>query len=341
MNNSINPTYKYVPEKIADIDALFLEITKGNRVALAKGITLIESTATNHRELKNELLKKCAAVKTSTTRIGITGVPGAGKSTLIENLGKLLIANGHKIAVLAIDPSSSKTRGSILGDKTRMQELASKENAFIRPTASSGNLGGTASTTKEVMILCEAAGFDYILVETVGVGQSEILVNDITDVFLLLAVSGTGDELQGIKRGIMEIANIIAINKSDGDNVEKTKQAATQLKNALHLYPVAQNEWSTKVLTISALENTGVEELNNTLKGFIEFQKANGEFEKKREEQERKWLDSYIIALLQNSIRTQISTEKINELKINALKNKSLVFEEIQDIIKIIKNQKE
>lgn len=339
MRDSINPKYKYTPEEISDIDTLFAEIERGNRVALAKAITLVESTSSKHHELKTQLLKKCSTQKSKSIRIGITGVPGAGKSTLIENFGKLLIAKGNKVAVLAIDPSSSKTGGSILGDKTRMQELSSIPSAFIRPTASAGNLGGTAIATKEVMLLCEAAGFNYIIVETVGVGQSEILVNDITDVFLLLAVPGTGDELQGIKRGIMEIANVIAINKSDGDNLTKAKQAATQLKNALHLYPVGKDEWSTKVLNISGLENSGIDELNKTIEAFILHQKTNGAFEAKRIEQEKKWLDTYLLELLKSDLMNNIGADKLKSLKEKALKSDSSVYEAAVSLLKELKKK--
>jgi LAO/AO transport system kinase len=339
LSDSINPKYKYTPEDVSDINTLFKEIEKGNRVSLAKAITLVESTSPKHQELKTQLLKKCSAKKHNSIRIGITGVPGAGKSTLIENFGKLLITKGNKVAVLAIDPSSTKTKGSILGDKTRMQNLSSDPNAYIRPTASAGNLGGTAIATKEVMLLCEAAGFNYIIVETVGVGQSEILVNDITDVFLLLAVPGTGDELQGIKRGIMEIANVIAINKSDGDNLAKAKQAATQLKNALHLYQVGKDEWSTKVLNVSALENSGIDELNKTIEAFIHHQKTNGGFDVKRTEQEKKWLDTYLLELLKSDLLGDIRGEKLVKLKEEALKKNTSVFEAALDMMKQLKQK--
>lgn len=339
MSDSINPKYKYLPEEIPEVNALFAELVSGNRVALAKAITLIESTAVHHQQMKHELLGKCNTHKQSGFRIGITGVPGAGKSTFIEAFGTLCIQKGHKVAVLAIDPSSTRTKGSILGDKTRMQQLSVNPNAFIRPTASAGNLGGIAATTKDVMLLCEAAGFDRVIIETVGVGQSETMVNDMTDIFLLLAVSGTGDELQGIKRGIMEMANIIAINKADGDNIAKANQAAMQLKNALHLYPVNKNEWLPKVVTISSLEKNGIAELYELIESFIGFQKANGEFDKKRVEQEKKWLDNYLLELMQIEFLGHIHSDKLKALKSDALGSGKSIYEAAVELIKKLKSK--
>jgi LAO/AO transport system kinase len=340
VTDSINPGYVYEPTLIHDAGTLLTQVRQGNRVALAQAITLVESTAPTHQKLKSEFLHKCAALKNESVRIGITGVPGAGKSTLIENFGKFIIDKGHKLAVLAIDPSSTKTKGSILGDKTRMQHLSSNPGAFIRPTASGGNLGGTAHFTREVIMVCEVAGFDHILVETVGVGQSETLVNDLTDVFLLLAVPGTGDELQGIKRGIMEMANVIAINKTDGDNVIKAKQAASQLKNALHLYPVAHGDWTTKVLTISALENKGIDALVETLNSFIQYSKTSGNFQNKRNEQEQIWLDNYLLDLMKFELLGNINDSKLDELKKSVLKNNPSVYEAAVELLKKLKEKK-
>lgn len=223
-------------------------------------------------------------------RLGITGVPGAGKSTFIESLGMFLVRNGHKLAVLAIDPSSERSKGSILGDKTRMEELSVAKNAFIRPSPSAGSLGGVARKTRESIVLCEAAGFDTIFVETVGVGQSETAVHSMVDFFLLIQLAGTGDELQGIKRGIMEMADGIAINKCDGSNVEKAKVARTQFQNALHLFPAPDSGWSPEVLTCSSVENTGISDVWNMVARYVSFANQNGYFETKRISQSKYWM---------------------------------------------------
>jgi len=337
VTDSINPGYVYEPLQVNDPEILFEQVREGNRVALAQAITLVESMAPAHQQLKSGFLHKCASLKPQSVRIGITGVPGAGKSTLIETFGKFIIDKGHRLAVLAIDPSSTKTKGSILGDKTRMQHLSANPHAFIRPTASGGNLGGTAHFTREVIMVCETAGFDHVIVETVGVGQSETLVNDLTDVFILLAVPGTGDELQGIKRGIMEMANIIAINKADGDNLAKAKQASVQLKNALHLYPLAKHDWATQVLTISALENKGIDALHETLNRFIHFSKTTGQFDHKRNNQEKIWLDKYLFDLMRNELLGNINNSKLDELKETVLKNNPSVYEAAVDLLRQLK----
>ncbi|CAA7195757.1 methylmalonyl Co-A mutase-associated GTPase MeaB [Chryseobacterium potabilaquae] len=274
-------------------------IQSGNKRLIAKAITLVESKKVEHRQQADELLKIIMPYTGNSIRIGITGVPGAGKSTFIENFGKLAIAQGKKVAVLAIDPSSSVNKGSILGDKTRMEELAKEENAFIRPSPSSGFLGGVANTTFETMMICEAAGYDYILIETVGVGQSEVLVADITDVFLFLKIIGGGDELQGIKRGIMEMVDIIFINKVHESNLSKAKNTRLELKRALDFIP-SKEKWKVPVLLGSALNNKGLEDVFLRIKEFIILKNKSGNFEKIRSQQAEKrfeyWVQEYILA---------------------------------------------
>jgi LAO/AO transport system kinase len=260
-------------------------ILNGQRVLLSRAITLSESSLPRHQEIAQEVIERCLPHAGKSIRVGITGVPGVGKSTFIESLGKHLTSSGHKIAVLAIDPSSQRTKGSILGDKTRMEELANDPNAFIRPSSSTGTLGGVTRKTRETIILCEAAGFDTLFVETVGVGQSETAVHSMVDFFLLLMLAGAGDELQGIKRGIMEMADAIIINKADGDNISKAERAKREYENALHLFPPAPSGWSPKVTTCSALMKTGVNEVWEMVMEYIATVKANGWFQKNRSEQ--------------------------------------------------------
>ncbi len=260
-------------------------ILSGQRVMLGRAITLSESSLPRHQELAQEVIEKCLPHAGKSVRIGITGVPGVGKSTFIESLGKYLTANGHRIAVLAIDPSSQRTKGSILGDKTRMEELANDPHAFIRPSSSAGTLGGVTRRTRETIILCEAAGFDTIFVETVGVGQSETAVHSMVDFFLLLMLAGAGDELQGIKRGIMEMADAIVINKADGDNIKKAEQARREYQNALHLFPPAPSGWTPEVLTCSSLERTGIERVWEMVSSYVGKTKESGWLEKNRRDQ--------------------------------------------------------
>jgi LAO/AO transport system kinase len=271
----------------ADLDAAayVAGIRSGNRSLLSKAITLVESSLPRHQELAQEIIGGCVPYSGKSVRVGITGVPGVGKSTFIEALGKYLTSRGNKIAVLAIDPSSQRTKGSILGDKTRMEDLANDLNAFIRPSSSKGTLGGVARNTRESVILCEAAGFNIIFVETVGVGQSEIAVHSMVDFFLLLMLAGAGDELQGIKRGIMEMADAIVINKADGDNIPKAELAAREYKNALHLFPASPSGWSPRVLTASSANGTGIPETWQMVDQYIAMTKGSGFFETRRKEQ--------------------------------------------------------
>lgn len=286
-------------------DELVEGIRSGDKRLTAKAITLVESKKAEHRIQAEELLKRIMPFTGHSIRVGITGVPGAGKSTFIENFGRLVIANGKKVAVLAIDPSSSINKGSILGDKTRMEELAKEENAFIRPSPSSGFLGGVANTTFETMMICEAAGYDYILIETVGVGQSEVLVADITDVFLFLKIIGGGDELQGIKRGIMEMVDVIFINKVEKDNLQKAKNTRLELKRALDFIPPKEKGWKIPVLLGSALYNEGLDEVYTRIFEFTDMKKKTGRFNEVRTRQAEKrfeyWVQEYILAMMKRS----------------------------------------
>lgn len=280
-------------------------IKSGNKRLIAKAITLVESTKPEHRNQAEELLKQILPLTGNSIRVGITGVPGAGKSTFIENFGRLAISQGKKVAVLAIDPSSAINKGSILGDKTRMEELAKEENAFIRPSPSSGFLGGVANTTFETMMICEAAGYDYILIETVGVGQSEVLVADITDVFLFLKIIGGGDELQGIKRGIMEMVDVIFINKVEENNLQKAKNTKLELKRALDFLPAKEKDWKVPVLLGSALNNEGLNEVYQKIDDFISLKKRTNRFNEVRTQQSEKrfeyWVQEYILAMMKKN----------------------------------------
>jgi LAO/AO transport system kinase len=265
-------------------------ILHGSIPVLSQAVTLVESSLPEHQEIAQDVIEKCLPYTGKSIRLGITGVPGAGKSTFIEALGMHLIRNNHKLAVLAIDPSSERSKGSILGDKTRMEELSVARNAFIRPSPSAGSLGGVARKTRESIILCEAAGFDTIFVETVGVGQSETAVHSMVDFFLLLQLAGTGDELQGIKRGIMEMADGIAINKCDGTNIEKAMLAKSQFQNALHLFPTSESGWIPRVIPCSSIEKIGIDEIWEMVQQFASFTKINGYFEHHRNQQSRYWM---------------------------------------------------
>ncbi len=286
-------------------------ILKGDITILSQAVTLIESSLPDHHAMAQEVIEKCLPHAGNSIRLGITGVPGAGKSTFIEALGMNLVREGHKLAVLAIDPSSERTKGSILGDKTRMEELSVAKNAFIRPSPSAGSLGGVARKTRESIVLCEAAGFDTIFVETVGVGQSEIAVHSMVDFFLLIQLAGTGDELQGIKRGIMEMADGIAINKCDGSNVDKANIAKVQFKNALHLFPAPDSGWTPDVITCSATENTGILEVWQMVVNCMDFVKNNQYFELKRNSQSKYWMYETINEALKNNFYGNSEIQKL------------------------------
>ena len=296
-------------------------VLNGNITFLSKAITLVESTNIKHQQKANEILNCCLPHSNKSIRIGITGVPGVGKSTFIETFGKYLTAQGKKVAVLAVDPSSSLNKGSILGDKTRMEALVTDENAFIRPSPSGTSLGGVAQKTRESIILCEAAGFDTIIIETVGVGQSETVVHSMVDFFLLLKLAGAGDELQGIKRGIIEMADAIVINKADGDNKQNAKIAKVAFNRALHLYPLKESKWQPKVLTASALHNSGIEEINKMILTYIAITKENAYFNKKRNEQNKFWLLSTIEQQLKTNFYQNPKVKSALQEEIDNLEN--------------------
>jgi LAO/AO transport system kinase len=284
-----------------DVAQLSQEIRNGNITALSLAITMIESIHPKHREPAEEIIERCIPYSGNSVRIGITGVPGVGKSTFIETFGTYLTGLGHKLAVLAIDPSSQISGGSILGDKTRMERLSANPNAFIRPSPSGSTLGGVARKTRESLILCEAAGFDIIFIETVGVGQSETTVHSMVDFFLLLMLAGAGDELQGIKRGIMELADTIIINKAEGDNLKKAELARRQYKNALHLFPPSESGWYPKVLLASALKNIGIEEVWKTIQEYCRFTRSNHYWDLNRNRQAKFRMHETILETLKNN----------------------------------------
>ena len=308
------------------------QIIEGNRTALGQGITLLESTLPEHEQKAQELLKLCLPHSQKSIRVGVTGVPGVGKSTFIEAFGKLLTGKGKKIAVLAIDPTSERTHGSILGDKSRMHELAADENAFIRPSPSSGILGGVANKTRESIILCEAAGFDIILIETVGVGQSETTVSNLADFFLLLMLAGAGDELQGIKRGIMELADALIITKSDGDNSIKAKNAAMEYKRALHLFPAKENGWIPQVSTCSALDKIGLDTIWELIEKYNNQMQANSYFMSNRIKQNNYWLHHIIKHELGNKKYQQLKADNnLTDLE-QDIKKGSSIYEVLKTI---------
>jgi LAO/AO transport system kinase len=287
------------------VDEFITGVLSGNMTILSQAITLVESSLPEHYDIAQEIVEKCLPHSSKSIRIGITGVPGAGKSTFIETFGLQIVGKGRKLAVLTIDPSSEQTRGSILGDKTRMEQLSVHPNAYIRPSPAAGTLGGVARKTRETIILCEAAGFDTILVETVGVGQSETAVHSMVDFFLLLMLAGAGDELQGIKRGIMEMADLIAITKADGTNKLVAEGAKVSFSNALHLFPAKTSGWMPQVHTCSALTNNGITELWEIIMQYFEFTGKSGYFEELRKKQAIIRMHDTIVEYLNNSFYNQ------------------------------------
>ncbi len=290
-----------------DLDKLYEGVVAGDRVLLSKAITLAESNLEKHQDAARQLIDKCLPLAGKSVRIGVTGIPGVGKSTFIESMGMHLIDRGHKIAVLAVDPSSERSKGSILGDKTRMENLSSQKMAFIRPSPSAGTLGGVTRKTRETIVLCEAAGYDIIFVETVGVGQSEVVVKSMVDFFLLLVLAGAGDELQGIKRGIMEMADAIIIHKADDDNLIKAQTKVPVYENALHFFPPTDSDWIPKVTECSSLTGHNIDKVWSIVEEYNAFTRQNGFFESNRQEQEVKRLyqtmDEYIRSSFYNDPR--------------------------------------
>ena len=298
---SVNPYLKRKSRPTLSVQDYVDGIVKGNVTVLSQAVTLVESLKPEHQAIAQEVIEKCLPYAGNSVRIGISGVPGAGKSTSIDAFGLHVLKDGGKLAVLAIDPSSERTKGSILGDKTRMERLAVHPKAFIRPSPSAGSLGGVARKTRETIVLCEAAGFDKIFVETVGVGQSETAVHSMVDFFLLIQLAGTGDELQGIKRGIMERADGIIINKADGDNAPKAELAANSFRNALHLFPPSESGWTPQVITYSGFYEYKIKEVWDMVWAYIDFVKKNGYFQYRRNEQAKYWMYETINESLKNS----------------------------------------
>ncbi len=309
--DSVRRFLKHKKKRSLSVQQYVDGILNGDITILSQAVTLVESSKPEHQEIAQEIIVKCLPFSGNSVRIGITGVPGVGKSTFIEAMGKHITAQGKKLAVLAIDPSSERTKGSILGDKTRMEDLSTDPLAYIRPSPSAGSLGGVARKTRETIVLCEAAGFSHIFIETVGVGQSETAVHSMVDFFLLLMLAGAGDELQGIKRGIMEMADAITINKADGNNIEKAGLARVQYMNALHLFPATESGWKPKVLTCSAYLKTGISEIWQTIDEYLAHTRNNGYFQHRRNEQSKFWMYETINEHLRNSF---YQNEQINAL---------------------------
>lgn len=324
-------------KKEININEIVDGILSSNIAFVSKAITLVESTRAEHQEQAQQIINTIIKFTGNSFRLGITGVPGVGKSTFIESFGLEVINRGHKLAVLAIDPSSQLSKGSILGDKTRMEQLSIHPQAFIRPSPSSGSLGGVARKTKESIIICEAAGYDYIFVETVGVGQSETAVHQLTDFFLLLMLAGAGDELQGIKRGIMEMADGMVITKADGSNTDKAKMASGEYARALHLFPPTESNWIPEVLTCSSIENKGIVEVYDMIEKYKRHTIANHFFETKRGNQTKQWLHQTINdTLIERFYANPIVTEEIVKIEKQLEQNLINPYQAAMDLFKKI-----
>lgn len=339
---SVNPYLALRPKRkpMPTVSELVEGILKGDVTMLSRAVTLVESLSPTHYALAQEVIEKCLPYSGNSRRIGITGVPGAGKSTSIDVFGLHVLKSGGKLAVLAIDPSSERTKGSILGDKTRMEKLSVHPDAFIRPSPSAGSLGGVARKTRETIVLCEAAGYNNIFVETVGVGQSETAVHSMVDFFLLIQLAGTGDELQGIKRGIMEMADGIVINKADGDNVDRARLAQAQFKSALHLFPPTTSGWMPEVLCYSGYFELGIPEVWQMIDRYFDFVKSNGYFDAKRRDQARYWMfESINEKLRSNFYDNPKVASRLADLEAEVLANRRSSFIAARDALDYYFNQ--
>ncbi len=331
--SNLNPKIKLNKKRLPQIEELYKQILEGDRFALGKAITLIESNNPQHRKESKELISMCLKNKRNTLRIGITGSPGVGKSTLLENLGLYIIEKGYKPAILAIDPSSKISGGSILGDKTRMNKLSKSENAFIRPSPAGKSLGGVANKTKESVILVETAGYNPVFIETVGVGQSETAVHSMTDLFILLLQPGAGDEIQGIKRGIMEMADIIVVNKADGENIHNAEKTFAQYSNALGLLAKKESGWSTKIMMISAMENKGIDKLWDLILEFEKTVRSSGYFDTNRKKQNQEWFHDYLFNNLLEIFTNNPELKKIYKEVLEKVENGNMSLYEAGDYL--------
>lgn len=332
----VNPYFVRKKRRKLTTDEYVAGILEGNITTLSQAITLIESNNPDHYAQAQEIIERCLPYSGKSVRIGITGVPGAGKSTFIEAVGNMVTSLHHKLAVLAIDPSSERSGGSILGDKTRMESIVHNPDVFVRPSPSAGSLGGVARKTRESVILCEAAGYDVIFIETVGVGQSETAVHSMVDMFLMLQISGAGDELQGIKRGIMEMADMMVITKADGENVHKAQLAKAQYQNALHLFPLPESQWRAKVFTCSSVDKVGLEEVWCGVEEYLNHIEANGYFQANRNRQNKYWMYETINETLKNNFYRNPEIEgRIEEVEQRVLDAKLSSFIAAKELLDI------
>ena len=332
----VSPYFTRRRKRALSTDEYVEGILAGNITTLSQAITLVESANPAHYAQAQEIIERCLPHAGRSVRIGITGVPGAGKSTFIEAVGNMVTSLRHKLAVLAIDPSSERSGGSILGDKTRMESICHNPDVFIRPSPSAGSLGGVARKTRETVVLCEAAGFDVIFIETVGVGQSETAVHSMVDMFMLLQISGAGDELQGIKRGIMEMADTMVITKADGENVRKAELARTQFQGALRLFPLPESGWRPKVYTCSAVAGTGLEEVWKGVEEFLDHIHANGYFQHNRNRQNKYWMYETINEALRGSFYRDPAVEaRIGEYEKRVLEDRISSFVAAKELLEL------